>query len=246
MEKVTKYNWPTDLNDRTARNLEALLELGQSSPHAYLFVGSELEGESVAIELAKYISGINFPNIDTLMFEGSSGDIDDMREIVQLSALKPVLAQKKVILLKSLDKTSPQVLSVLLKTLEEPPQQSVFILLSSRPLLPTIMSRCQVINLSHSGEIELPEKLKKLFQEMENNRHNGLTEKLALVITLAELENDQLVQLIEQWMVKQTQELKDNPAQYPAVRATMETLQSLQGNFNKKMVLQNFVTQGLK
>ncbi len=55
------------------------------------------------------------------------------------------------------DRIGEQAANAFLKTLEEPPKKCIFLLLTDSPqfLLPTVVSRCQPINVS-SGELRLP------------------------------------------------------------------------------------------
>lgn len=227
--------------------LQSFLEAGETMPHAYLFLGTARAGFDLAKDFAGKISKQPFPNIDTVFFDAIDGSgIEGIREVLQLAALMPVAAQKKVVLMTNMDLASPQMLNALLKTLEEPAKHTVFILLSSRPLLSTVMSRCQVIQLLKTEqEIETPTKLNETIGLLESNRSAGMAERMALVNILANLDDELLPQVIEHWLKCQIKELKQQPQKFKAVRATMETLQALRGNFNKKMVLQNFVTSGL-
>lgn len=56
---------------------------------------------------------------------------------------------KKVAIVEAADKMMPEAANAFLKTLEEPPPDSLIVLMTSRPayLLPTILSRCQRINM---------------------------------------------------------------------------------------------------
>ncbi len=73
--------------------------------------------------------------------------IDDIRELIAQTGLKPFEAAWKVFVLLEADRMRADAQSAVLKTLEEPPGRSVLILVSSNPagLLPTIVSRCQEI-----------------------------------------------------------------------------------------------------
>jgi hypothetical protein len=73
----------------------------------------------------------------------------------------------------------------------------------------------------------------------------GTAEKMALVNILAALDDTLLEKVIEHWLNLQVSNLKTEPKKFNAVRATMETLQSLKGNFNKKLVLSHFVNSSL-
>ena len=75
--------------------------------------------------------------------------IDQIRELQRQAALKPVEAPVKVFVLRELERANPAAANALLKTLEEPPLYVVLLVTSARPhaLLPTILSRCQVLAL---------------------------------------------------------------------------------------------------
>lgn len=64
---------------------------------------------------------------------------------------KPVIAQKKIIIIVDADKMRHDAANALLKTLEEPQQDTLFILTCERitSILPTIRSRCQIIRFSN-------------------------------------------------------------------------------------------------
>lgn len=75
--------------------------------------------------------------------------IEPVRELVYQLSLKPVEASRRVARLIEFSAAEPPAQNALLKTLEEPPGPTVMILTASRPddLLPTIVSRCTVLEL---------------------------------------------------------------------------------------------------
>ena len=75
--------------------------------------------------------------------------IDQIRAVQREASLAPMEAPRKVFILRELERANLPAANALLKTLEEPPPQVVLLLTSARPhaLLPTIISRCQVLNL---------------------------------------------------------------------------------------------------
>jgi DNA polymerase III delta prime subunit len=254
VEKTQKlnHNWPAAAATQLTKTLDGFLA-NESMPQAYLFLGSSSEGSSareVVQTFATKITGATFPNVDTLIYDAAEGTgIDGIREVLQLGALTPVASSRKVVIMFNMDLASPQMMNALLKTLEEPAAHATYLLLSSRPLLPTIMSRCQVFSLQGSGHTEVrvakSSELTEALLLLQSHRTAGQAERMVLVNELAALEDDLLPQVIETWLHQQEKELKTTPHKYSAVRSTMETLQSLRGNFNKKMVLQQFVTSGL-
>lgn len=68
-------------------------------------------------------------------------------EVVEYAHAKRVAARRKFVLIVGADTMNSEAANRLLKTLEEPPAETTFILTTSRPehLLPTIISRCQVV-----------------------------------------------------------------------------------------------------
>jgi len=76
--------------------------------------------------------------------------IDNTRELKQFVSLKIFNAKYRVILISEADRMTEQAANSILKLLEEPPEKTVFILTTSKlnHLLPTIVSRCQIIKFS--------------------------------------------------------------------------------------------------
>ncbi len=72
-----------------------------------------------------------------------------MREMQREVALSPHEGRWKVYILRQMERATPEAANCLLKTLEEPPPQVILLLTASdsEQLLPTIISRCQVLNL---------------------------------------------------------------------------------------------------
>jgi DNA polymerase-3 subunit delta' len=76
--------------------------------------------------------------------------VDQMRAIEREANYRPFEGKARVFLVDDADKLNEPSANALLKTLEEPPRTSHLILITSRPamLLPTVLSRCQVIRFS--------------------------------------------------------------------------------------------------
>lgn len=76
--------------------------------------------------------------------------VDDIRAgINDTVMIKPYSSQYKIYIINEAEKMSPQAQNAILKTIEEPPQYAVFILLTNSTdlILPTILSRCIVLNM---------------------------------------------------------------------------------------------------
>ncbi len=75
--------------------------------------------------------------------------IDAIRQVMRLVALKPYEARYRTAVFHDFNRALPRAQDALLKTLEEPPPQAVLIVIaeSTRGIMPTITSRCQMISL---------------------------------------------------------------------------------------------------
>lgn len=76
--------------------------------------------------------------------------VDDIRtQINNDVAIKPYSSPYKVYIVNEAEKMTPQAQNAILKTLEEPPEYAVILLLTTNvnSLLPTILSRCVVLNM---------------------------------------------------------------------------------------------------
>lgn len=81
--------------------------------------------------------------------EGDRLKIDQIRDLQRELALSPLEARSRVAILEDFERATPEAMNALLKTLEEPPSNVVLILIAPEAelLLPTIVSRCQVVAL---------------------------------------------------------------------------------------------------
>ncbi|MCB0215015.1 MAG: DNA polymerase III subunit delta' [Caldilineae bacterium] len=76
--------------------------------------------------------------------------VEAVRALQSELALAPVEGGRRVALLPEIELASPSAANSLLKTLEEPPAQAILLLTSAQlsAVLPTIRSRCQVLQMS--------------------------------------------------------------------------------------------------
>jgi DNA polymerase III subunit delta' len=81
--------------------------------------------------------------------EGGVLKVDQVRELQRSLALHPYEARYRVALLLRFEEAHPSAMNALLKTLEEPGPQVILLLTaeSAESLLPTIVSRCEILRL---------------------------------------------------------------------------------------------------
>ena len=160
-------------------------------PHAFIIEGGDVE----AAELAKYLSAFavcseqdkpcghckncvnafakTHADITYVTPESSSKSktltIDRIRELIKDAYILPNDSDSKVYIFENADSVFSEITqNAFLKLLEEPPKGVYFILLcqSAKGLLPTIISRCSMINLG--GEAEINEEAQKAAEEIAN------------------------------------------------------------------------------
>ncbi len=127
--------------------------------------------------------------------EGGILKVDQIREARKLLTLKPFQSKYRVALFLRFQEANDNAANALLKTLEEAPSYAVLILTADNPeqLLPTIVSRCEVLRLR-------PLHVEEVQRELENRGLENSRAKLIAHISggrmgyaLRLIENDSLL-----------------------------------------------------
>ncbi len=108
----------------------------------------------------------NQPDIKYVVPAKKTLGVDDIREQINDDALiKPYGSPYKIYIIPKSDTMTVQAQNALLKTIEEPPNYAIFILLAANTdvFLPTIISRCVVLNARTVGENEIVGALKEKY-----------------------------------------------------------------------------------
>src|SRR3989344_6660979 len=106
--------------------------------HAYLVIGHESQ------ELEREVSNL-VKTLGVSSFEFPISKINEVRELTKF--LKLSFDKPRVILIRNIETATEEALNAFLKTLEEPQKNVKFLLTSTseHKLLPTVVSRCQII-----------------------------------------------------------------------------------------------------
>ncbi len=159
--------------DRIVKVLKDAIS-SQRIHHAYLFVGSQGVGKTLtAKNFALLLNCLDIKDNDScsncincqkieadqspdVVFakgtgEGGTFKIEDMKNLQNIIFLKPFEARKKVFIVEDASRMTLDAANSFLKTLEEPPEDSVIILIAhdKSKIIPTIYSRCEVMNFSN-------------------------------------------------------------------------------------------------
>lgn len=108
----------------------------------------------------------NQPDIKYVTPAKKTLGVDDIREQINDDALiKPYGSPYKIYIIPKSDTMTVQAQNALLKTIEEPPSYAIFILLAANTdaFLPTILSRCVMLNAKTVSEGEIVNELKSKF-----------------------------------------------------------------------------------
>lgn len=138
------FSGPAGIGKRTVAGIFASLLLCQKT------VNESACGKCQACLL--FHSGAN-PDLRIIRAEGTSIGVDEIRNIQEDVAVKPLYSPKKVYIIEDADKMTVQAQNCLLKTLEEPPPHVVIILSASNyeALLETVRSRSQRIKFKKNS-----------------------------------------------------------------------------------------------
>jgi DNA polymerase-3 subunit delta' len=162
MWDVIGHSWAVDFFHQTLAN-------GRLA-HAYLLLGPAHIGKrTLALELAKALNCLaedaerpcgrclpcqkiahsTHPDVRVIEPEDGSLKIGQIRELQRQMTLTPHEGRYRVAILPRFDRATIEASNCLLKTLEEPAPQVVLCLTApeTSPLLPTIVSRCQLLHL---------------------------------------------------------------------------------------------------
>lgn len=149
----------------------AQLNQFQASPsHALLLVGPDGIGKAAVAEMLttallaiEHDKLINYPHFLRLQPDGDSISIEAIRQLQKFLQLKTAGSNplRRAIIIEHAQGLTTEAQNAYLKLLEEPPADTIMILTADSPraLLPTILSRLQVINILTPGEEQLQELL---------------------------------------------------------------------------------------
>lgn len=185
--QVVGHAWAIDLlkrQDQRGRIAQSLLltgspNIGKSTVARFFaqFLNCQADHRPCGIcqSCRKLVSG-NHPDIRVLDADEPL-KIAQVRDLQREMALSPVEGQHRVAILCNFERATTSAANALLKTLEEPAPQVVIILTATEPgnLLPTIVSRCQILRLRPLSHSEVLESLQSRWQ-VESEKAELLTQ----------------------------------------------------------------------
>jgi len=195
--------------------------------HAYLITG--YDKEKIESEIVKLIEG---GGIRRLGFNLKK--ILDVRELSKFTNLS--LNEKSAIVIENIDEASTDAQNAFLKNLEEPQENLIYILTakSQDSVLPTIASRCQVIEIGGGGAVPEVEAV----QSVENFLNSKEGERLKEISKITKRE--EAAEFMKTVIFVLHKRLLTDPKLVYSVELAVETLRRLEANGNVQIQLTNF------
>lgn len=143
---------------------------GETIPHAYVFFGGHGIGKTTLARIFAKELGTDIGDVYELDAASTRG-IDGAREIIDGMYTLPLLSKYKVYILDEAHQLTKEASSAFLKSFEEPPAHVIFILCTTHAekLLPTVRSRCQMLELKVPNVEQLSERLEYIVKEKKFN-----------------------------------------------------------------------------
>lgn len=153
----------------------------------------------------------NHPDITLFEPETVYLKIDQMRHLAREALFQPFEGRYRFFIVDHAECMTTEAANSLLKTLEEPPPSSKIILITDalEQLLPTIRSRCQIFKFQPLNRQDIVDYLKK--HQFEGNLElraslssGSLGTAISLDLETYLCERDQMLQLLEDWLVNRS------------------------------------------
>ena len=215
---------------------------------SYIFYGSD--PESLYDQVIRFSQMLNVSKFSIIEIGPESKEknsrneirVANIRELIRRVNLTASVGENKLAIIRDADKLNIEASNSLLKTLEEPPKSLTIVLLSNNlKLLPTIISRCQVVkfsddtvraeNDSFSSFTSPGKKIKTVFSDLDKLISSGVD----------------LGEYLESMLVDLRRQLLQEPsfATLFKIKKIFQARSDLAVTTNKKLVLENLYLEVL-
>ena len=197
--------------------------------HAYLLIGTndqELDSKTKTVTQKLAADLMEFP----------LSKIEDVRALSRFTRLK--LGRPTAIYIKGIEDSTHEALNAFLKSLEEPQENLIFILTASSQakVLPTIVSRCQVIYVK-SEKLKIKNEQAQEFEKMSADKRLVFVDEIKKREEATEFLNE----LISFWHKKLVKGEENYQNLANKLKKTTYALNALYSNGNVLLQLTNFV-----
>ncbi|KKQ18830.1 MAG: polymerase III, delta prime subunit protein [Berkelbacteria bacterium GW2011_GWA1_36_9] len=199
--------------------------------HAYIVFGD--------LDLTVFLETYEIKTPDVLKLDENPIKIDHVRALISWMYLKPHSSALKLAVLSGVENMTTQAANSLLKILEEPPTYAVLILQSARKekILPTILSRCQVIRQVNNQNKTTPSN----FLESSKIAQLSIKERFDYVAKIITDEN--LGEIINLWEEEIRSQLLSGEDTREKLKSIIKTRHLLFTNTSVKLLLENLLLE---
>ncbi len=199
--------------------------------HAFLFIGQAINQQSAISNLAEKLHAkiMDFPIVKI-------EDTRNLNNLIRLSFQEPTL-----IVCENIHEAGEEALNAFLKSLEEP-QENVYFALTApsiRKVLPTIVSRCEIIKSINNQQSAISNDDAVNFIEMKTGEKLNFIDKIK--------DRNKAIELAENTVNFLHSQLHLGKVKYSVIGKNIEaagkTLSGLKANGNVNLQLTNFITQ---
>ncbi|NCO12358.1 MAG: hypothetical protein COZ34_04630 [Candidatus Pacebacteria bacterium CG_4_10_14_3_um_filter_34_15] len=187
---------------------------------------------------------LNNPAFRFINPEGESIKIDDIRNFNQELAFSNYNSDRRFFVFFNADLATISAQNAALKSIEEPPENTQIILMTStlEKLLPTIISRCEVVSLKKStqGKNNQDENTADLYKKILTSRHFELIE-----FANNYKERTEAILFLNKLLSYLNFELNSNNSEFKKksmanhLRIVLKTMKQLNQNVNVKLAFEN-------
>ncbi|HLB95433.1 MAG TPA: hypothetical protein VJK26_00840 [Patescibacteria group bacterium] len=198
--------------------------------HAYLVFG-DFQAENMR-EFLK----INSP--DFLQILENPVKIQSIRQLNHWFSLRPHSSKQRLAVIEHAENLTLEAANALLKTLEEPPEGAILVLRATKKekILPTILSRCQLVRQKFLTEEVLPQN----YISVKKIARMSLVERFQYGNSLIEDEGE-LIKLLNQWERDLRENLLSGEDTREILRAILRSRSLLSTNTSVKLLLENLL-----
>lgn len=207
--------------------------------------------------IQKYFKNLSIDQLDITTIQKDTAlkqnintiGIEEIKNMQKKLFLRPIKSPAKAVILQDAQLLTTQAQNALLKVLEEPPDHTIIILScrSKESLLPTIISRCQIINLRDERQKLSDQETKDLTEFIENLPKMPIGEKFKKAESLAKEKEKALTWIENTIIILREQVLEQTKNNQPDINSALHNLRSFQKthtllkttNANPRFLLEN-------
>lgn len=162
--------------------------------HAYIIAGGTTKRRSEHIKTLLVARSVSHFDVIAITPDPTSISVESIRSVIVRVSIHPVASPYHAIIIHDAHAMTLEAQNAFLKTLEEPPGDALIILETGMPdaLLPTILSRCHLVNLGDDSSYT-NEQLSACLQTIDSIMKASSGKRLQIIDTLAKTRDDTLV-----------------------------------------------------